>query len=279
MRNVFSLLLFLIAILPVDCTMPAGHKDEKIVEAKMSERKDPFHELCQYWEVTDAESPTLRDIYDQHDEGIYNYPGIIFMTDSTFLEDPRATMRYGKFVLKGKVITAQFDDGKKAVYNIQDVQSATMVMRRVEKDHTTILHLKGSGVFWPDAFINPFNKINSQWRIKPSKPESPDALRERLKGCVQFYQYFFQGYAESQADEIDFLGLPSCFKWYQGGIFVQGPKKLDKKWINCFYSQEQALLARQLMEDALSKKYDWDTTQTNWIKQTATVLKQIHDKM
>ena len=76
-------------------------------------------------------------------EGIYNYPGIIFMTDSTFLENPRATMRYGKFALKGKVINAQFDDGKKAVYTIQDLQSSTMVVRRVEKDHTTTLNLKG----------------------------------------------------------------------------------------------------------------------------------------
>ena len=60
--------------------------------------------------------------------------------------------------------------------------------------------------------------------------------------------------------EIDFLGLPSCFKWYQGGIYVQGPTHLDRKWINCFYSEEQAMQARQMMEDVVLKKYDWDTT-------------------
>ena len=259
--------------------MPGEHKDEKIVEAKNPARKDPFHELCQYWEVTDAEHPTFRDIYDQNTEGILNYPGIIFMTDSTLLENPRATMRYGKFVLKGKVINAQFDDGKKAVYTIEDLQDSNMVVRRVEKDHTTTLSLKGTQVFWADAAANPYNKINSRWRIKPVKAETPEALHERIKECVKFYEYFFQGYAESQSSEMDFLGLPTCFKWYQGGIYVQGPKNLDKKWINCFYSEEQALEARKLMEDVLTKKYDWDTTQTNWVKQTVTVLKQIHDKM
>ena len=60
---------------------------------------------------------------------------------------------------------------------------------------------------------------------------------------------------------------------------MQRVKDLDKKWINCFYSEEQALEARLMMEDVLSKKYDWDTTQTNWIKQTVGVLKQIHDGM
>lgn len=259
--------------------MPEEHKDEKIAEAKMPARKDPFHELCQYWEVTDAENPTFRDIYDQQSEGILNYPGIIFMTDSTLLENPRATMRYGKFVLKGKVINAQFDDGKKAVYTIQNLQNSNMIVRRVEKDHTTTLNLKGAQVFWPDAAANPFNKINSRWRIKPGEAESVEALHERIKECVQFYEYFFQGNAESQTSEIDFLGLPSCFNWYQGGIYVQAARNLDKKWINCFYSEEQALEARRMMQDVLSKKYDWDTTQTNWIKQTASVLKQIHDKM
>ncbi|MEO8762652.1 MAG: hypothetical protein ABI416_00100 [Ginsengibacter sp.] len=271
--------LFFIATLPFGCSMPAEHKDEKIAAAKMAARKDPFHQLCQYWEVTDSDNPTFRDIYDQKTEGVLNYPGIIFLTDSTFLENPRSAMRYGKFVFKGKVINAQFDDGKTAVYTIQDLQNSTMVVRRVEKDHSTTLNLKGARVFWPNAALNPFSKNISRWRTKPNSPESPEAIHERLKECVLFYEYFFRGHAESETNEIDFLGLPSCFKWYQGGIYVQGQKNLDKKWINCFYSQEQALQARQLMEDALSKKYDWDTTQTNWLTQTADVLKQIHDKM
>ncbi len=65
---------------------------------------------------------------------------------------------------------------KKPVYTIQDLQNTAMVVRRVEKDHTTILTLKGARVFWPDAITNPFNKINSLWRIKPPKAESPQAL-------------------------------------------------------------------------------------------------------
>jgi hypothetical protein len=264
----------------INCTMQQEHKDEKIVDEKLPAPKDPFHKLCQYWDVTDAESPTFRDVYDHQQDGIYNYPGIIFMTDSTFLENPRSAMRYGKFSFKGKVINAQFDDGKKAVYNIQDIQGDSMVLKRVEKDHTTLLYVKGEQVFWPDAALNPYNKENSLWRIRPSKKESADELRSRLKNCVQFYEYFFMGHAESPNNEVDLLGLPSCFKWYQGGIIIQGPKSLDKKWINCFYSEDQAMDARQMMEDALtSKKYDWDTTQTNWLKQTADVLKQIHDKM
>ncbi len=253
-------------------------KDEKLVDEPMPARKDAFHQLCQYWELSDAERPTYRDLSEHRDE-IYNIPGIVFMTDSTFLENPKADMRYGKFTLNGKEINAQFDDGKKATYTIQEKQENAMTLKRTEKEQSTILYLKGSEVFWPDANKNPFNKINSEWRIKPKAPESEAELKKRLKGCVQFYEYFFKGYVESKSTEIDYSGLPSCFKWYQGGIFVQNEKKLDKKWINCFYSQEQALQARQTIEDALSKKYDWDTTERNWIRQLIPVLKQVHDKL
>ncbi|MEP6927489.1 MAG: hypothetical protein ABI834_07625 [Ginsengibacter sp.] len=280
MRNDFLFLLLFIAILPVACTMPEEHKDEKIVEAKMPARKDPFHELCQYWEVTDAENPTFRDVYDQHTEGIRNFPGIIFMTDSTFLENPKSNMHYGTFILKGKVIIAQFDGNKKAVYTIQNKQGDSMRVTRVEDNHPTTLYLKGSQIFWPEATLNPFNKNNSKWRVRPSKAESPAELNERLKNCVQFYEYFLHGYSESENDEIDFAGYPTCFKWYQGAIYVLSPKHLDKKWINCFYSEEQAMQARQMIENIVTtKKYNWDTTQKNWPQQTADVLKQIHDKM
>ena len=280
MRKRYIIFLFVISLLPVDCSMQQEHKDEKIVDEKQPVLRDPFHKLCQYWEVTDAENPTFRDVYDHQQEAIYNYPGIIFMTDSTFLEDPMATMRYGKFTLKGKVIDAEFDDGKKAVYTIMNVQGDTMEFRRVEKDHTTSLYVKGNRVFWPNASLNPFNKINSRWRIKPSRMESSQELNERLKECVQFYEYLFIGNAESENSDVNFSGLPTCFKWYQGGILVMSEKHIDRKWVNCFYSEEQALQARQIMEGVVTtKKYDWDTTQTNWLKQTADVLKQIHDKM
>ncbi|MGH2648466.1 MAG: hypothetical protein ACRDE8_12890 [Ginsengibacter sp.] len=280
MRKRYIIFLFFISLIPVDCSMQQESKNEKVVDEKSPVYKDPFHKLCQYWEVTDAENPTYGDLYDNQQEGIKNYPGLIFMTDSTFLENPKSAMRYGKFIFKGKEIDAQFDDGKKAVYIIQNVQGDTMQIRRVEKDRTSILYVKGDRVFWPDASLNPFNKINSQWRKKPSKAESPQELNERLKECVQFYEYLFTGNAESDNNDINFLGLPTCFKWYQGGIFVLSEKNLDKKWINCFYSEEQALQARQMMEDAVTtKKYNWDTTQANWLKQTANVLKQIHDKM
>jgi len=34
-----------------------------------------------------------------------------------------------------------------------------------------------------------------------------------------------------------------------------------------------------MMEDLITKKYNWDTSQKNWMFQIADVLKQIQEKM
>jgi hypothetical protein len=34
-----------------------------------------------------------------------------------------------------------------------------------------------------------------------------------------------------------------------------------------------------MLQDAITKKYDWDLKETNWLKQTASVLQQIYDRM
>ncbi len=78
---------------------------------------------------------------------------------------------------------------------------------------------------------------------------------------------------------MEFLGLPNCFVWYKGGIYIQKEKELDEKFKNCFYNYSQALKARQMLEDALQKKYVWKKGEDNWIKQTAPVLKQISDSI
>ena len=246
-----------------------------MVGNKAKSKKDPFHQLCQYWEVTDADNPTFRDLMDNQQDGVVNYPGLAFMTDSTFLENPRGKMRYGSFQFKGREIAGEFDDGTKVNYAIQLKGPGIMTMDRKEKDQSSVLYLEESNVFYPDD-QNPYSKVNTHWMFKPSESETEQQLKERLKGCVTFFQYFINGHVKSNSAEIDFTGLPSCFRWYQGGIFVQSAKSLDKKWVNCFYSDDQALRARDIMQNVLQKKYEWDTTtQKNWLAQIVPVLEQI----
>lgn len=276
MRN--SLLFFILSSFFFNCTSPTPRANKKLVSEIVPAEKDTFHLLCQYWQLDDADNPTPKDI-SFSDNGIQLQSGITFMTDSIVLENPRGEMTYGKFKINGNTINVNFDNGTNAVYKIGKINEEDLLLKRTENKKSSELTYKATHTYWPDAGKDPFSKQNYQWAIKPKKSETAAEIKNRAKQCVQFYVYYFDGFVAGGATTVSFDALPNCFNWYVGGITIQSEKKLDKKWINSFYSKEEAFQARQMLEDALMKKYDWDTTQTNWLKQTALVLQQIHDGM
>jgi hypothetical protein len=274
-------LIFLILALPLffsNCGQPSGNRNEKLVD-HVAEMPDTFHLLSQYWELTDADNPASQDVSFTSDDGIEYNPGIVFMTDSSVLENPAGEMTYGKFSIDGNTIHTSFDDGRKAVYVIDQISNEQLLLSRTEKKHTTKLNYKATSTSWPESNTNPFARQNYKWTQKPKKPESDEEIRNRVKQFVQFYAYYFQGFVDGNAQQIDFNALPNCLNWYQGGISIQNKDGLDKKWMNCFYSAQQAFKGRQMLEDVIVKKYKWDEKETNWMKQLIPVLKQIHDNL
>lgn len=250
-----------------------------MTDTPVSQKKDSSQILFQYWTLSDAEHPTSRDISFTDDNGILFQCGIVFMTDSTVLENPAGDKSYGALHKKGKNLDVTYNKNRKAVYHIKRLHADEMVLDRTENGLTSQLTYHATDTWWPDASKNPFAKENYRWSFKPSEAETDDQLKTRLREFVEFFKYYFDGYVNGGATKIDFTGIPCCLNWYQGGITIQNEEKLDKKWINCFYSKAQALKARQILEDTLMKKYNWDTKETNWVKQTASVLQQIHNNL
>lgn len=279
MQKLFPLLITFSAIFFCSCVMPSQNKNEKIVDATSNVQKDTFHLLFQYWQLVDADHPTSKDISFTNDDGILFQSGIVFMNDSSVLENPTGEMTYGKFKLSGNKIEGTFDDGRKATYTITRLDKDELLLKRIEGKRASELTFKPTNTSWAEASKNPFSKENYAWSRKPNKPESDEQIKYRVKEFVQFCKYYFDGFINGNADKISFIGLPNCLNWYQGGITIQNESKLDKKWMNCFYSHEQAYKGRQMLQDAIVKKYNWDEQETNWLKQTASVLQQIHDGM
>ena len=276
-----KILLFIsVVFILSNCTEPQQDRNEKIVSDIAKAERDSFDILCQYWRLDEADNPSFVDIsgVDPY-SGIDNEGGILFMPDSTVLENPKGLMTYGKFSLNDNIIDVSYDDGRKASYEIARLNKEELHLDRTEKKKESNLFYVASNTAWPDKSKNPFTKSNYAWAKKPSKPEGDAEIRERAKGCIQFYQYYFEGFVNGGAKSINFEAVPNPFKWYAGGIFIQKEDDLDNKFINCFYSPDEAYKARQMLQDMLQQKHDWDTTQTNWVKQTAMVLEQMKKKM
>jgi hypothetical protein len=274
MRNTIIIIL---ACLVGSCNIAVK---EKSVTVNKSEKikKDTLQQLYSYWDLIDVEHPLTGDIAFKNENGEYQ-PGITFVADSVIVENPKGEIKYGHFTLKNNLIQVKYNNGEKGSYEIMRLDSAKLILKRNIRKETSTLTYGSTDSYWPDAKTHPFTRQNFAWTVKPSKPENEDQIKNRVKDCILFYNYYFQGFINDDAKKIDFNYLPSCFNWYSGGISIQSEKKLDAKWINCFYSPSQADDARNMVDKAITKNYIWDTTQTNWLKQTGPVLMQMRDSL
>ena len=104
-------------------------------------------------------------------------------------------------------------------------------------------------------------------------------IKKRLKECLHFYILFYRDNLEKEENIISFYGLPTCLKWYAGGIYMVKENELAENWFDCFYNKAQAMKANQAMESILRKKYIWSKENSSWVKKNLLVLEQIYAKI
>lgn len=231
--------------------------------------------LCQNWEnKEDAEDAAAVG-------GSLEMPyrGFSFFSDGSFTENPRDDIRFGKWTLNNdaKMIDLEYKNGSKGHQKIGAVGPKQMVLLNMADKNKTAY--RADGMAQEKMEDDPFYPPNNQWRIRPAKLESDSALKLRTKQAVSFYSKFLFYNAGRGGNIISFAGLPTCFKWYQGGLSIVNKKKLKDKWKKCFYNEEQAIKSQQLLENIISKKYKWNKEEPNWVRQTASVMRQINDTL
>ena len=231
--------------------------------------------LCQNWEdKADVEDGVLNGGGDLE----IPFHGYSFFDDGLMVQDPRDKMKTGKWTLdeKTKNVTIVFDDKSKQQAHIQDIGVKNLLLKTGEKAAAQYI---ADGKKSKNLSDDPFYPANNKWRVKPIKSENDAALKQRIIDCVLFYSKFFKSNAEHGYSSISFYGIPSCFKWYSGGISITNKDKLNAKWIDCFYNKEQAIQGQQLLEKAITKKYNWNKGEPKWTKKSADVLLQMADSL
>lgn len=207
------------------------------------------------------------------------YRGFSFFADNTVVQNPRDNIRFGNWTLDeaSKTITIVYADGSNAQYKIAAIGAKSMVLiNNADKKRT---EYQADGKVQKNVTDDPFYSTNNLWRKKPARAESDSAIKLRALQCVLFYSKFLDDNVARAGNTISFIGLPTCFKWYAGGITVTGKEKLEQKWVNCFYNKEQAFKAQLMLENIITKKYKWNKEEPNWVKMDADVIKQIYDTL
>ena len=236
--------------------------------------------LCQDWVLQD-DAEGLEGM-DENSKFEIPYRSFYLSTKGSFVKNPRNTFDYGNW---------HFDEGLKTItinntidktpdsYQIAKLTFTELILVNVGVNSTTNLKFTASGKRFKDAGEEPFFLDNNRWRIKPKTKETDVAIHQRLKENIHFFILFYKSVLAKEEQVVSFWGLPSCFKWYGGGIFLKKETELKENWVSCFYNKAQAMQAYRLAEKLLAQKYTWPKGEKNWLKLNLAVLQQMYLKM
>ena len=233
--------------------------------------------LCQGWEMEDD-----LDAVQSSDEsmGLLLFRSYYLSPDSSFVKNPRNFMEYGKwqFDQAQKKITLKYSNGDKDIYKIAALASDELVLVNTGVESVTTLKFVAGGKRYKNIFDDPFHINNNGWRLHPKKPETEEQIRKRLKDYLHFNILFYRDNLAKESKTISFYGLPTCLKWYAGGIYIIKAADLKANWIYCFYNKDQAMIAHKMMDELVSRKYNWPKGKMSWVKKNLAVLEQMYER-
>ena len=239
-----------------------------------------YNILCQDWILKDD----IDGLEGMNESSQFEIPYrcFYFSTKGTFVKNARSTFDYGNWLYDddAKTITINNSiDKSKDVYKIAKVTAAELTLVNTGVNSGTNLIFVAPGKRYKNANEEPYFLENNRWRIKPKARETDAAIHQRLKENMYFFILFYRSALAKGDKQVSFWGLPSCFKWYGGGIFLKKEKELKENWIDCFYNKEQAMQAYALADRLLSQKYTWPKGEQNWIKLNLAVAELMYKKL
>ncbi|MEO6671479.1 MAG: hypothetical protein ABIN36_18490 [Ferruginibacter sp.] len=237
--------------------------------------------LCQDWEnAADAADASDLDITSTLD---IMYRGYCFFADGTVLKNPRQDIAIGKWILNDQVkpisISMTFDNGKTETYQLAYLSPDKMKLLKINEPEKITTDFNAEAIRNTNLREDPFYLSNILWRIKPSAPETDKQIKQRLKSCIHFFVLFYQQKIDAKSKAVTFVGLPTCFTFYSGGVSVQDENKLTQKWTDCFYNREQALKAHQLADRLIREHFKLPASATNWLHANLAILKAMEERI
>jgi len=252
--------------------------DNRLVYLDTTE--DMFNVLCQGWAMAD-DADALEGM-DDNSKFEIPYRSFYFAANGSFVKNPRNEMDYGEWIFDDakKTITLNYSSvGGKDIYKIASLSADELILVNGGINTSTNLKFIAGGKRLANPADEPFDLQNNRWRMKPVKKETDAGIKQRLKENIHFFILFYKSIIIKDEKVVSFWGLPSCFKWYGGGIFIKKKEELKENWMDCFYNKEQAMKAYDLAEKLLEQKYTWPKGETNWLKQNLFVLEQMYKKI
>jgi len=245
---------------------------------------DFTYDLCQQWELRDPDDANTKDLTYDPETGNHLFQEIMLYHDSSVSFNPRNGYKMGKWKLGQKenklLLILKFSDNSSREYVILQKKYNELSLAWQQGEDRFGMRLRSDGQAQANMMNDPFYPGNNTWRIHPNKVESDSEIKERVKNCVRFYALYFRDHILRHRTEINFAGLPSCFIWYNRGIGLYQNDALPAAWKKCFYSAQQAVKARDILQKLFDKNdFNWPNGTPNWFYDTHAVLEQIYYRL
>lgn len=239
-----------------------------------------YNALCQDWVLKD-DADGLEGM-DENSKFEIPYRCFYFSTQGTFVKNARSTFDYGNWTYDDAIKTITVNnsiDKTRDIYKIGKITANELVLVNAAGSSATNLTFVAPGKRYKNPADEPYFLENNRWRIRPKAKETAPEIKQRLKENIRFFILFYKSALAKNDTQVSFWGLPSCFKWYGGGIFIKKEKELKENWISCFYDKDQAMQAYALADKLLSQKYEWPKGESNWLKLNLAVAELMYKKI
>lgn len=239
--------------------------------------------ICQHWELSGMDDiSSIELVMDRKNKRIY--PELALFKDSSVVENPRSHFRIGVWHLQilnhQPVLTLLFPGNIKEQYVVKNINAHRLSLACKGTKDSLYMSLTSDGLVHQNMYNDPFHPINNQWRVKPAKPETDSAIKERAKQCIRFYALFYRDNIIRNKTNINFLGLPHIFEWYRRGIGLPNRDNMDESWIACFYNKQDAIKGYEVLRDLIVRyEFDWPDNAPAWVYETHSVLEQMYHKL
>jgi hypothetical protein len=297
MNKLFLILLCLVVLYACNNTKTRHRSDNKKEEPSSDSiqldtsaiislktlRAAPLHEaISQLWKMDDADQKYWNYLMWDSSIDKRKYPELALFKDFNATENARCNIKMGRWKIdkEKRILLLNFPDGTHEEYFVKKILLQKIVLtKKINNEDVDIVFIS-DGLAQKQLSQDPFYPSNNLWRIKPKQSENDEQILDRVKQCAHFYSLFFADNHQRAATEISFTGLPTCFKWYNGAIGVPEELDLDKKWMDCFYSEKEAIRGYHLLRRLIEKHVlVWPQNPNSWIQETHEMLDQIHDKL
>jgi hypothetical protein len=257
--------------------------DTSILWLKTSNKISVEDLLSQVWQLDDADPAHWNEIFWDSSSNKRQFPELALFRDFTVTENARCRVQMGKWHLNknNRELVLRFANGVSKTYIVEKIAMKQMELSWKRRgDDVAGLTLSAKAMAHKRPGEDPFYPANNQWRVRPLASESNQQIRQRVRQFVHFYALFYWDCYRKSETELSFGGLPCCFEWYNGGIGMQTQGELDKRWIRCFYSDDQAYKGYEMLASILERhELKWPENPTSWVQQTAQVLDQMEGKL